>query len=299
MERPGFDAAVNVVGTVNTLEAARGLGRTRRLLLDRRRDLRRGRAPGDGGRGAAARLAVRDREARGRGRMSPAGTASTALGHVVLRFANVYGPRQSAALEGGVVAIFLERLAARRGDARLRRRGADRATSSTSATSSTRCSRRPRRDGGIFNVGTGIETTVNELHRLCAQTRRSRRGAAAPRGTRRAMRAAACSTSRARARSSAGSRRSRSTKDSGEPGRRSIGSASEGACGRRGAKASCGRGASPLPPGRLAVAHGDARRVRGRRRRARDPARPRRHPPRETGLRARAPGRRGEGLRAA
>ena len=25
-------------------------------------------------------------------------------------------------------------------------------------------------DGGTFNVGTGIETTVNELHRLCAQT---------------------------------------------------------------------------------------------------------------------------------
>ena len=34
--------------------------------------------------------------------------------HVSLRFANVYGPRQDAGLEGGVVAIFLERLA--RGD---------------------------------------------------------------------------------------------------------------------------------------------------------------------------------------
>ena len=32
--------------------------------------------------------------------------------HVSLRFANVYGPRQDAGLEGGVVAIFLERLAA-------------------------------------------------------------------------------------------------------------------------------------------------------------------------------------------
>ena len=34
--------------------------------------------------------------------------------HVSLRFANVYGPRQDAGLEGGVVAIFLERIA--RGD---------------------------------------------------------------------------------------------------------------------------------------------------------------------------------------
>src|SRR5207244_9247303 len=32
-------------------------------------------------------------------------------GHVALRFANVYGPRQEASLEGGVVAIFLERMA--------------------------------------------------------------------------------------------------------------------------------------------------------------------------------------------
>ena len=31
--------------------------------------------------------------------------------HVSLRFANVYGPRQDSGLEGGVVSIFLERLA--------------------------------------------------------------------------------------------------------------------------------------------------------------------------------------------
>ena len=31
--------------------------------------------------------------------------------HVALRFGNVYGPRQDSGLEGGVVAIFLERLA--------------------------------------------------------------------------------------------------------------------------------------------------------------------------------------------
>src|SRR5205814_1255833 len=30
--------------------------------------------------------------------------------HTVLRFANVYGPRQDSALEGGVVSIFLERM---------------------------------------------------------------------------------------------------------------------------------------------------------------------------------------------
>src|SRR5262249_56634145 len=34
-----------------------------------------------------------------------------ASSHVSLRFANVYGPRQDSGLEGGVVAIFLERTA--------------------------------------------------------------------------------------------------------------------------------------------------------------------------------------------
>jgi UDP-glucose 4-epimerase len=33
--------------------------------------------------------------------------------HVALRFGNVYGPRQDAGLEGGVVSIFLERMANR------------------------------------------------------------------------------------------------------------------------------------------------------------------------------------------
>jgi nucleoside-diphosphate-sugar epimerase len=84
----------------------------------------------------------------------------------VLRFANVYGPRQSASLEGGVVAIFLERLAAGEetvifGDGEQTRDFVhvdDVVTGLLAAAG---------RDGGTFNIGTGVETSVTRLHALC------------------------------------------------------------------------------------------------------------------------------------
>ena len=109
MKRPEYDAAVNVVGTVNVLQAR--AGRAGDLRVVGRRRLRRVPRAGDRGRAVPAALAVRDREEVRRGVPRRAGTASTARSHVALRFANVYGPRQDAGLEGGVVAIFLERMA--------------------------------------------------------------------------------------------------------------------------------------------------------------------------------------------
>ena len=109
MKRPEYDAAVNVVGTVNVLQAlARRPGD---LRLDGRRGLRR--VPGAGR--PRTRRSCRSRRTGSRSTAA----RSTSLGwnrihgttHVSLRFANVYGPRQDAGLEGGVVAIFLERLA--------------------------------------------------------------------------------------------------------------------------------------------------------------------------------------------
>ena len=93
-----------------------------------------------------------------------------AMRNVALRFANVYGPRQLAKLEGGVVAIFIDRLARRRARDDLRRRRAD---------ARLRLRRRrgggaPRRGGphggGVFNVGTGVETSVNRLYAVCRET---------------------------------------------------------------------------------------------------------------------------------
>jgi UDP-glucose 4-epimerase len=78
----------------------------------------------------------------------------------------VYGPRQEASLEGGVVAIFLDRLAAGDettifGDGEQTRdfvhvRDVVRAVLAAAG-----------HDGGVFNVGTGVETSINELHAAC------------------------------------------------------------------------------------------------------------------------------------
>src|SRR5207245_11201147 len=87
--------------------------------------------------------------------------------HVSLRFANVYGPRQDAGLEGGVVAIFLERLA--RGDETViygdggQSRDFVYVEDVVGAMLAT-----VGRSGGPFNVGTGRDVTVGGLHDACA-----------------------------------------------------------------------------------------------------------------------------------
>ncbi|HEX4931012.1 MAG TPA: NAD-dependent epimerase/dehydratase family protein [Gaiellaceae bacterium] len=168
MERPGFDASVNVVGTVNALEAARAAGAS--LVFS---------STGGAIYGEVERPAAEDAERRPVSAYGIAKLAAEAYvagwnrihgsGHVVLRFANVYGPRQSAALEGGVVSIFMDRLARGEetlvfGDGEQSRDFVyvgDVVAAVLAATTA---------EGGIFNIGTGVETTVNELFRLCART---------------------------------------------------------------------------------------------------------------------------------
>ena len=108
MQRPEYDAAVNVVGTVNVLGAAPGA----QVIFA---------SSGGAGYGECAEPATEQTPFLP---LSPYGIAKKCgeeylagwnrihgTHHIALRFANVYGPRQDAGLEGGVVAIFLERLA--------------------------------------------------------------------------------------------------------------------------------------------------------------------------------------------
>lgn len=168
MERPSFDAEVNVVGTVNALEAARAAGAQVVFAST----------------GGAIYGSV-DEPAREDSPLLPVSAYGLAkrsgevyldgwnrvfgTHHVTLRFANVYGPRQSAALEGGVVAIFLERLAAGEpttifGDGTITRDFVhvdDVVRALLLAAGHA---------GGVFNVGTGVETTIADLHTLCERT---------------------------------------------------------------------------------------------------------------------------------
>jgi UDP-glucose 4-epimerase len=84
---------------------------------------------------------------------------------VSLRYANVYGPRQDPRGEAGVVSIFLGRLAA---GERPRIFGDGSQTRDYVYVGDVaRATLAAAGKGGVFNVGTGIETSVLELYELC------------------------------------------------------------------------------------------------------------------------------------
>jgi len=164
MKRPGYDAEVNVVGTANVLSAAPGA----QVIFA---------SSGGAGYGECPVPATEETPFLP---LSPYGIAKKCgeeylagwnrihgTSHIALRFANVYGPRQDAGLEGGVVAIFLEGLARGErtviyGDGRQSRDFVfvdDVVSAALSAVGKA---------GGPYNVGSGISTTVAELHRECA-----------------------------------------------------------------------------------------------------------------------------------
>ncbi len=114
VDRPDFDADVNVLGTVRVLEAARKYGA--KIVFA---------STGGAIYGECTEPASEDAPRRP---LAPYGTAKLAgeeyiqtynrlyrSSHTVLRYGNVYGPRQDPHGEAGVVAIFMNRL--RTGDA--------------------------------------------------------------------------------------------------------------------------------------------------------------------------------------
>ena len=174
VRRPDHDAAVNVVGTVQVLEAARAAGA--RVVFT---------STGGAIYGECDAPATEDAPRRP---LAPYGIAKLCgeeylqgwnrihgSGHVVLRLANVYGPRQDSSLEGGVVSIFLERML--RGEPTtifgdgLQQRDFVYVGDVVAALLAA-----AEHDGGVFNVGTGVATTVLDLHRACAAVAGSEAG---------------------------------------------------------------------------------------------------------------------------
>jgi UDP-glucose 4-epimerase len=112
IEQPDFDAAVNVIGTINVLEAARRS--SSRVVFSSTGGAAYGEYPG---------LAIPTPETADPRPMSQYGASKLAgegycllyhrlygLAVVVLRLGNVYGPRQDPHGEAGVVSIFAGRL---------------------------------------------------------------------------------------------------------------------------------------------------------------------------------------------
>jgi UDP-glucose 4-epimerase len=85
--------------------------------------------------------------------------------HTALRYANVYGPRQESGLEGGVVAIFLERMS--RGEPTTIYGDGSQTRDFVHVADIVAATLAAIETGGIFNIGSGVETSVLELHDLC------------------------------------------------------------------------------------------------------------------------------------
>jgi UDP-glucose 4-epimerase len=176
VEDPMFDAQVNVLGLINLLEGARA-GGVRRVVFASSG----GTVYGDGAKAPTLETAAKLPA-------SPYGTAKLTseyylatfaqlfgLEAVALRYSNVYGPRQNPHGEAGVVAIFGRRMLGGEpitiyGDGEQTR---DLVYVEDVAAANVLAAERPLSpltslDARAYNVGTGVETTVNRLADLIA-----------------------------------------------------------------------------------------------------------------------------------
>lgn len=171
VERPRFDAEVNISGTLNLLEAARRWPSRRIVFISSG-----GVVYGDAESRPIPENAPKKPE-------SPYGVGKLVgeyylrcyrllhgLDYVALRYSNVYGPRQDPHGEAGVVAIFCNRLIA---NEPLTVFGSGEQTrdyvyvgdvvEANMIVSEAELDEGTELDDRAFNVGTGQETSVNEL----------------------------------------------------------------------------------------------------------------------------------------
>jgi UDP-glucose 4-epimerase len=167
---PGFDAMINIVGGLNVLQASVAAGVRKFIFVS------------TGGALYGEPDVIPADEDHPVRPLSPYGTSKLAfeqylgtfdrtygLEYTVLRYANIYGPRQDfAAEEGRVIAIFASRMLAGKpltidGDGEQSRdmlHVADVAIANIAALH--------RGAGGTYHISTGIPVTINELFRKLA-----------------------------------------------------------------------------------------------------------------------------------
>jgi UDP-glucose 4-epimerase len=165
VERPVEDAEVNVLGTLRVLETASR--HDAQVVFSSTGGAIYGECEGPAAENAPLRP------------VSPYGIAKLAgeeylrgynrlhgSSHVALRYGNVFGPRQDPHGEAGVVAIFLGALAA--GDSpRIYGEGTQTRDYVYVGDVARATLQALGHDGGVFNVGTGKETSVLELYEQC------------------------------------------------------------------------------------------------------------------------------------
>ncbi|EEG77514.1 NAD-dependent epimerase/dehydratase family protein [Dethiobacter alkaliphilus] len=166
---PGFDASVNILGTLNVLEAsiktgvkkvvyassAAVYGEPQFLPIDEKHPLN-----GQSGYGLSKQVPEK---------YLSLNKTIHGLDFTALRYANVYGPRQDAAGEGGVVAIFTDRLP--RGEETIIYGDGEQTRDFVYVGDVAQANflALQKGSGRIMNVSTGQGTSVNELYGLITE----------------------------------------------------------------------------------------------------------------------------------
>jgi UDP-glucose 4-epimerase len=173
VQDPAADADVNVVGTLRLLEAAADAGVKRVVFAS------------TGGAIYGEPVEVPQGETHPTEPLSPYGCAKLAVEHylhyfrvvrglssVALRYANVYGPRQNAHGEAGVVAIFAKRmLNSQTGGQTVTINGSGEQTRDFVYVGDVVAANVAVSESdwqGEYNVGTGVETSINVLYETLA-----------------------------------------------------------------------------------------------------------------------------------
>jgi len=180
VSQPVFDAEVNIIGALQVIEGARAAGTAKVVFASSG-----GTIYGDPD---PSKLPVR--ESHPQRPLSPYGVAKKVVGdylhayrelhnleYSALALANVYGPRQDPNGEAGVVAIFAGRLLADQPCTIFGDGGQTRDFVFVDDVVDAFARAATRGSGLLMNIGTGVETSVNDLYRTMA---RSAGAAAAP-----------------------------------------------------------------------------------------------------------------------
>lgn len=166
VEDPQFDASVNIIGTINLLECCKATGVQKFLFAS------------TGGAIYGEQEYFPADEAHPVRPVSPYGISKLAIEkylfyyniefkvqYIALRYANVYGPRQNPHGEAGVVAIFTKKMLA--GDQPIINGDGKQTRDYVYVDDVVRANifALTHDQSDVFNVGTGIETDVNQLFR--------------------------------------------------------------------------------------------------------------------------------------
>jgi UDP-glucose 4-epimerase len=171
LERPAFDASVNIMGSMNVLDCSVRTG-ARKVVYA---------ASGGTIYGEPRKVPARESSAPGSRPLSPYGISKKVvvdyLGYyqryrglqfTALALGNVYGPRQDPHGEAGVVSIFSSKMLAGQAPSIFGDGNQTRDYVFIDDVVHAFALAAERGDGALVNIGTGLETSVNGLYRMLA-----------------------------------------------------------------------------------------------------------------------------------